>query len=99
MTDDGTDDLLACVSSTTILPTNLAQSWAAVEALVARSAEKANPPDHVGRTIAKVLRDPSPPFRTLVGADAMALTTLRRALPDWLFATGLRRLVQTSRLR
>jgi NAD(P)-dependent dehydrogenase (short-subunit alcohol dehydrogenase family) len=70
-----------------------------VEALVARSAEKANPPDHVGRTIAKVLRDPSPPFRTLVGADALALATLRRALPDRLFATGLRRFVQSSRLR
>jgi short-subunit dehydrogenase len=70
-----------------------------VEALVTKSAEKANPPDHVGRAVAKVLRDPSPPFRTLVGADAMALVTLRRALPDWIFATGLRRMVQTSRLR
>lgn len=72
---------------------------ARVETLMLRSAEKANPPDHVGRAIAKVLRDPSPPFRTLVGADAMALVTLRRALPDRLFATGLRRFVQTSRLR
>ncbi|HZF47986.1 MAG TPA: SDR family NAD(P)-dependent oxidoreductase [Polyangiaceae bacterium] len=70
-----------------------------IEALMIRSAERANPPDSVGRAIARVLREPSPPFRTLVGADAMALTTLRRALPDWLFATGLRRLVQTSRLR
>jgi NAD(P)-dependent dehydrogenase (short-subunit alcohol dehydrogenase family) len=72
---------------------------ARIEALVARSAEKANPPDSVGRAVARVLREPSPPFRTPVGADAMALATLRRALPDWLFAAGLRRLVQTSRLR
>ncbi|MCK6592575.1 MAG: SDR family NAD(P)-dependent oxidoreductase [Polyangiaceae bacterium] len=70
-----------------------------LEAFMTRAAEKANPPDHVGRAVARVLRDPSPPFRTLVGADAMALVTLRRALPDRLFATGLRRFVQTSRLR
>ena len=70
-----------------------------LEALVLRSAEKANPPDYVGRSVARVLRDPSPPFRTLVGADALALATLRRALPDRLFATGLRRFVQSTRLR
>ena len=70
-----------------------------IEAIVQQSAENAKPPDHVGRAIARVLREPSPPFRTLVGADATALVTLRRALPDRLFATGLRRFVQTTRLR
>lgn len=76
-----------------------ARMTTAIEALVMKGADSAPPPTHVGQAVAKLLRDPSPPFRTLVGADATTLVTLRRVLPDWLFAAGLRRFVQTSRLR
>jgi NAD(P)-dependent dehydrogenase (short-subunit alcohol dehydrogenase family) len=76
-----------------------ARMTSAIEALVMKGADSAPPPTHVGEAVAKLLRDPSPPFRTLVGTDAAALVTLRQVLPDWLFAAGLRRFVQTSRLR
>ena len=62
-------------------------------------AEKAPPPDAVGKAIAGLVVDPSPRFRTLVGIDARTLVTLRRMVPDRLFASGIRRLLQLQRSR
>lgn len=70
-----------------------------VEKLFLEDAEKAPPPDAVGRTIAELLRAPSPRFRTVIGTDARALVTLRRMVPDRLFASGIRRLLNLPRLR
>ena len=47
----------------------------------------------VARKIAQLVLEPSPPFRTTVGGPALATAALRNALPDALFATGLRRLI------
>lgn len=70
-----------------------------VERLLADEAEKAPPPDPVGRAIARLVTEPSPRFRTLVGIDARTLVTLRRMVPDRLFASGIRRLMQLPRSR
>jgi NAD(P)-dependent dehydrogenase (short-subunit alcohol dehydrogenase family) len=71
----------------------------ALEKLILGTAEKAPPPDAVGRTIARLLDDPSPPFRTAVGVDARTLVTLRRMMPDRLFATGIRTFMGLPRPR
>jgi NAD(P)-dependent dehydrogenase (short-subunit alcohol dehydrogenase family) len=47
----------------------------------------------VGRRIVQLVTEPSPPFRTTVGGPALATAALRNALPDALFASGLRRLM------
>ena len=52
--------------------------------------DKAPPPDVVARAVVKLLGADAPPFRTLVGRDAHALVTLRRVVPDRLFALGVR---------
>lgn len=70
-----------------------------LERLFLDEAEKAPPPDAAGRAIARLVSDPSPRFRTLVGIDARALVTLRRMMPDRLFASGIRRLMQLPRSR
>jgi len=70
-----------------------------IEKLFLEEAEKAPPPDAVGEAIARVLVEPSPSFRTAVGRDAQALVTLRRVMPDRLFATGLRRFIRLPRAR
>jgi NAD(P)-dependent dehydrogenase (short-subunit alcohol dehydrogenase family) len=70
-----------------------------VERLVAEEAEKAPPPDAVGKAIAALVADPAPRFRTLVGIDARTLVTLRRMVPDRLFASGIRRLLRLPRSR
>lgn len=70
-----------------------------LEKLILGTAEKAPPPDAVGRTIARLLSEPSPPFRTAVGVDARTLVTLRRMVPDRLFATGIRRIMGLPRPR
>jgi NAD(P)-dependent dehydrogenase (short-subunit alcohol dehydrogenase family) len=72
---------------------------AAVERTVLEEADKAPGPDPVGRTIARLVSEPSPRFRTLVGMDARTLVTLRRVVPDRLFASGIRRLMQLPRSR
>jgi NAD(P)-dependent dehydrogenase (short-subunit alcohol dehydrogenase family) len=61
--------------------------------------EKALPPDAVGRAIAALVADPSPRFRSLIGIDARTLVTLRRMVPDRLFASGIRRLLHLPRSR
>ena len=70
-----------------------------VEKLFLEEAEKAPAPDLVGRTIAALLGEESPRFRTVIGTDARTLVTLRRRVPDRLFASGIRRLLNLPRLR
>jgi NAD(P)-dependent dehydrogenase (short-subunit alcohol dehydrogenase family) len=70
-----------------------------VEKLFLEEAEKAPAPDVVGRTIAGLLGQESPSFRTVIGTDARTLVTLRRMVPDRLFASGIRRLLNLPRLR
>ena len=60
---------------------------------------KAPPPDAVGKAIAALVSDPAPRFRTLIGIDARTLVTLRRMMPDRLFASGIRRFLHLQRLR
>ena len=45
----------------------------------------------VAAEVARLLREPSPPLRTLVGRDAFVLHALRALLPRRAFAAGLRR--------
>jgi NAD(P)-dependent dehydrogenase (short-subunit alcohol dehydrogenase family) len=71
----------------------------AVEKLFLEEAEKAPPPDAVGRAIAGLLGEASPRFRTVVGTDARTLVTLQRMVPDRLFASAIRRLLNLPRLR
>lgn len=70
-----------------------------IERAVLEGAEKAPGPDPVGRAIARLVGEPAPRFRTLVGIDARTLVTLRRVVPDRLFASGIRRLMQLPRSR
>jgi NAD(P)-dependent dehydrogenase (short-subunit alcohol dehydrogenase family) len=70
-----------------------------VERAVREESEKAPPPDAVGKAIAALIADPAPRFRTLVGIDARTLVTLRRMVPDRLFASGIRRLLHLPRSR
>ncbi len=70
-----------------------------VEKLFREDAEKAPLPDAVGRTIAALFQEESPSFRTVIGTDARTLVTLRRMVPDRLFASGIRRLLNLPRLR
>ena len=64
-----------------------------------KDAGKAPPPDAVGKAIAGLVIDPAPRFRTLIGIDARTLVTLRRMVPDRLFASGIRRLLHLPRSR
>ena len=70
-----------------------------VEKLFLEEAEKAPAPDAVGRSIAGLLGQETPRFRTVIGTDARTLVTLRRMVPDRLFASGIRRLLNLPRLR
>ncbi|EYF01294.1 putative short-chain oxidoreductase [Chondromyces apiculatus DSM 436] len=63
---------------------------AAVERIILGEAAKAPPPDVVAKAVVKLLGADAPPFRTLIGRDARALVTLRRVVPDRLFALGVR---------
>jgi NAD(P)-dependent dehydrogenase (short-subunit alcohol dehydrogenase family) len=71
----------------------------ALEKLYLEGAEKAPPPDAVGQAIARLVSAARPPFRTVVGRDARALVTLRRVVPERLFASGIRRLINLPRAR
>lgn len=70
-----------------------------LEKLILASADKAPEPDLVGKTIARLLAQASPPFRTALGMDARTLMALRRVMPDALFATGVRRIIGLQRPR
>jgi NAD(P)-dependent dehydrogenase (short-subunit alcohol dehydrogenase family) len=71
----------------------------ALQKMILEEAEKAPPPDAVGRAVARLMVGPSPPFRTVVGIDARTLVTLRRMMPDRLFASGVRRVLGLPRPR
>lgn len=70
-----------------------------MERLAQDDVEKAPPPDAVGKAIARLVSEPSPRFRTVIGIDARTMVTLRRMVPDRLFASGIRRLMQLPRPR
>lgn len=67
--------------------------------LYRESAEGPPPPEPVAQAIAALVTAPSPPLRTAVGREAQALVTLRRLVPDRIFASGLRRYIGFSRSR
>ncbi|MEJ7729728.1 MAG: SDR family NAD(P)-dependent oxidoreductase [Polyangiaceae bacterium] len=71
----------------------------ALEKLYLEGADKAPPPDAVGQAIARLVSVSTPPFRTVVGRDARALVALRRVVPERLFASGMRRLINLPRGR
>jgi NAD(P)-dependent dehydrogenase (short-subunit alcohol dehydrogenase family) len=71
----------------------------ALSRLLDEEAQKTPSPEPVARAIARLVSEPSPRFRTLVGIDARTLVTLRRMVPDRLFATGIRRLMALPRSR
>jgi len=66
---------------------------ATAEKLLAEALQKAPGPEQVGATIAELLNEPSPPFRTVVGGSARAVAALHDALPDGVFSAGLRMLL------
>jgi NAD(P)-dependent dehydrogenase (short-subunit alcohol dehydrogenase family) len=72
---------------------------ATVEQLVIEEADRAPPPDIVGKAIARLISDGAPKFRSVIGMDARTLVTLRRMVPDRLFASGIRRLMTRPRSR
>ncbi len=61
-----------------------------VERIIVEEAAKAPDPSVVGRRIESIISGTNPPFRCAVGRDASTLVTLRRVVPDRLFATGVR---------
>lgn len=61
-----------------------------VERILRGDLEKAPAADGVGAAIARLLIEPSPPFRTVLGSEARTLVALRRLLPDRLFSLGMR---------
>jgi NAD(P)-dependent dehydrogenase (short-subunit alcohol dehydrogenase family) len=70
-----------------------------MERLAVDEAAKAPSPEVVGAAIARLVVEPSPRFRSLIGIDARTLVTLRRMVPDRLFASGIRRLMHLPRSR
>jgi hypothetical protein len=70
-----------------------------MERLILEDSEKAPPADAVGKAVARLISEPSPRFRSLIGMDARTLVTLRRMVPDRLFASGIRRLMHLPRSR
>lgn len=72
---------------------------ALIEKALSEGAERAPPPDAVGRAIAELVGDASPKFRSVVGTDARALVAMRRVMSDGLFTEVLRRLIGLPRAR
>jgi NAD(P)-dependent dehydrogenase (short-subunit alcohol dehydrogenase family) len=70
-----------------------------VEKVIVDGAERAPPPDAVGRVIADLVGDASPKFRSVVGTDARALMAMRRVMSDDLYTGVLRRLIGLPRPR
>lgn len=61
-----------------------------VDRVLNEEIERAPSAEVVGATIASLLGEAAPRFRTTVGKDALALLTLRRLIPDRMFASGVR---------
>lgn len=70
-----------------------------IEKALFEGAERAPPPDAVGRAIADLVGDASPKFRSAVGTDARALVAMRRVMSDGLYTEVLRRLIGLPRPR
>jgi NAD(P)-dependent dehydrogenase (short-subunit alcohol dehydrogenase family) len=70
-----------------------------MERLALDEAAKGPTSEVVGVAIARLVAEPSPRFRSLIGIDARTLVTLRRMVPDRLFASGIRRLMHLPRSR
>lgn len=68
-----------------------------VEEILLADVEKAPSADVVGAAIARLVTEPNPPFRVMIGADARALVTLRQLLPDRLFSMGMRRVLRKKK--
>jgi NAD(P)-dependent dehydrogenase (short-subunit alcohol dehydrogenase family) len=68
-----------------------------VERLLLAGLEKAPAAGVVGEAIARLVSDPSPPFRTVIGSDARVMVTLRRLLPDRLFSIGMRQALRAKK--
>jgi NAD(P)-dependent dehydrogenase (short-subunit alcohol dehydrogenase family) len=62
----------------------------AVERIIFGDIERAPGADVVGTAIARLVTQPAPPFRTVIGKEARALVILRRLLPDRAFSLGMR---------
>ena len=58
-----------------------------------------NPRNDVVSELARLVGEASPRFRTVIGIDARTMVTLRRMVPDRLFASGIRRLMHLPRSR
>lgn len=65
-----------------------------VEELIMNGVDKGIEAEEVGAAIARLVSDPSPPFRVMLGNDARGLVALRRLLPDRLFSLGMRRVLR-----
>ncbi|MEZ4302932.1 MAG: SDR family oxidoreductase, partial [Polyangiaceae bacterium] len=72
-----------------------AAASAAVEKALLRDLDKALDPAVVGKTIARLVAEPSPPFRTPVGTDARVLLTLRKVLPEAVFSVAMRQAIRS----
>jgi NAD(P)-dependent dehydrogenase (short-subunit alcohol dehydrogenase family) len=70
-----------------------AELWKHVDDYFSKEAQTAVEPAIVGDKIAQLLADSAPPFRTVVGGPARAMSALRRVIPDALFSSGMRRLM------
>ena len=66
---------------------------ARVEKAVLQSAERDPSAEAVAHAITRLLRDPSPAYRTIVGLNARTMLALRKVIPDSLFADGIRRYI------
>lgn len=64
-----------------------------VERVVLQSAGRDPSAESVAGAIARLLKDPSPPYRTVVGLNARTMLALRKVIPDSLFADGVRRYI------
>ncbi|MBK8251350.1 MAG: SDR family oxidoreductase [Polyangiaceae bacterium] len=68
-----------------------------VEKKFIKEAENGQDPAIVGKAIAKIVADPSPPFRVAVGNDARAVLTLQRLLPEGLFSLAMRQALRQKK--
>ncbi len=65
----------------------------AVTKLLLDAAQATDEPEVVAERIVALLREESPPFRTVLGHQARAAAALKRVAPDRLFGSALRRLM------
>jgi short-subunit dehydrogenase len=64
-----------------------------VEKAVLQSAERDPSAEAVASAVLRLLRGPTPPYRTVVGLNARTMLAMRKVIPDSLFADGVRRYI------